>query len=76
MHSMLGSFDITITAVDLEEEIERLRKEKDQLNQECARMLENERKVGEELKTRNRELTGKISFDVASVNSFVFRARY
>jgi len=37
--------------------------ERDQLDQECAHALESERKVGEELKTRNRELTGKICFD-------------
>jgi hypothetical protein len=76
MHSILGSFDITVTAVGLEEEIKCLQKEKDQLNQERARMLENERKAGEEVKARNRELTGKTSFAAASVNSFVFIARY
>ena len=49
----------------MEEEVERLRKEKDQLDQERAHALEGERKVGEELKTRNQELTGKISYDAA-----------
>jgi hypothetical protein len=49
-----------------------LRKEKDQLTQERARILENERKVGEELKTGNQELTGKICFNATSVNSFIF----
>ncbi|XP_021321692.1 uncharacterized protein LOC110437546 [Sorghum bicolor] len=38
------------------EEIERLRKERDQLDQERACALESEGKVGEELKTRSREL--------------------
>jgi len=37
-------------------------------------MLENERRVGEEMKMRNRELIGKISFDAASVNPFIFIA--
>jgi len=69
---MLGSFSLTVIAVGLEEEIECLQKEKNQLDQERARMLENERKVGEVLKTRNQELTSKISFDAASVNSFIF----
>jgi hypothetical protein len=46
----------------LEEEIERLQKERDQLGQERTRALEGERKVGEELKTRNQELTGRICF--------------
>jgi len=32
--------------------------------------LESERKVGEELKTRNRELTGKIYFDLPNMDSF------
>jgi len=54
----------------MEEEIERLRKEKDQLDQERACAMESERKVGEELKTRNQELSGKISFDAPNVNSF------
>ena len=56
--------------------MERLRKEKDQLDQEHDRMLESEWKVGEELKTRNQELTGKISFDKKSENSFIFIAPY
>ena len=76
MHNMLGSFSLTVIAVGLEEEIECLQNEMNQFDQERARMLENERKVGEELKTRNRELTGKISFDAASVNSFIFVACY
>ena len=32
MHSVLGSFGITVAAVGLEEEMERLWKEKDQLD--------------------------------------------
>jgi len=47
----------------LEEEIERLQKERDQLGQERTRALEGERKVGEELKARNRDLTGRFCFD-------------
>ncbi|XP_021317668.1 GRIP1-associated protein 1-like [Sorghum bicolor] len=41
----------------LEEEMERIWKERDQLDQERACILESERKAGEELKARNRELT-------------------
>ena len=52
-------------------EIERLQKERDQLHQERARALESERKVGEELKTRNRELTGKICFDFTDHKFFI-----
>ena len=44
------------------EEIECLRKERDQLDQERASALEAERKVGEELKTRSQELAGKSCF--------------
>ena len=47
MHSVFSCFGITVVVAGLEEEIERLRKEKDQLDQERARMQENERKVGE-----------------------------
>jgi hypothetical protein len=76
MHSVFGSFRITAAAVGLEEEMERLQKARDQLNQERARVLENVWKVGEELRTRNWELTGKISFNKVSENSFIFVARY
>ena len=55
----------------MEEEIECLQNEKDQLSQEHARVLESKRKVGEELKTRNRELTGKICFDSPNMNSLL-----
>jgi hypothetical protein len=49
--------EITVTTVGLEEELERVRKEMDQLDQECSCILESERKAGEELRMRNRELT-------------------
>jgi len=76
IHNMFGSFGIVDAVAGLEEEMERVRKEKDQLDQEHDRMLESEWKVGEELKTRNQELTGKISFDKKSENSFIFIAPY
>ena len=38
---------------------------RDQLDQERARALEGERKVGEELKTRERELAGMICCDLS-----------
>ena len=76
MHGVFGSFGVTIDAAGLEEEMERLRREKDQLDQERARTLESERKVGEELKMRNRELIGKIRFVGMSENSFILVARY
>ena len=42
----------TVATVDQEEEFERIQKERDQLNRECTRILESERKIGEELKTK------------------------
>jgi len=51
--------EVTIFTVGLEEELELVRKEKDQLNQERSRVLESERKIGEELRENNRELAGK-----------------
>jgi len=66
------SISLTIEpTTGLEEEIECLQNEKDQLSQEHARVLESKRKVGEELKTRNRELTGKICFDSPNMNSLL-----
>jgi len=44
--------------VDLEEEVARLRQEKEQLGQELAGALEARRRAGEELGQRNRELSG------------------
>ena len=49
----------TTATVGLEEELERIRKERDQLDQERIRIQENERKGAEESKTKNRELAGK-----------------
>ena len=51
--------DLLIIHVDLEEEVARLRQEKDQLSQELAGALETGRRAGEELGQRNRELSGK-----------------
>jgi len=42
----------------LEEEVARLRQEKVQLGQELAGALETGRRAGEELSSRNRELSG------------------
>jgi len=44
--------------VDLEEEVARLRQEKEQLGQELAGALEAGRRASEELGQRNRELSG------------------
>jgi hypothetical protein len=41
MHSVFGSFSITVAAAGLEEEMEHLQKEKYQLDQEYARILES-----------------------------------
>jgi hypothetical protein len=43
---------ITVATVGLEEELERIRKKKDQLDQERSCILESERKVGEELRAK------------------------
>jgi len=43
----------------LEEEVARLRQEKEKLDQERASALEAGRRAGEELSNKNRELTGK-----------------
>jgi len=43
----------------LEEEVARLRQEKEKLDQELAGALETGRRAGEELSNKNRELTGK-----------------
>jgi hypothetical protein len=50
--------DQGIVPVDLEEEVARLRQEKEQLGQELAGALETGRRAGEELSNRNRELSG------------------
>ena len=54
-------FDQGSVLVDLEEEVARLRQEKEQLSQELARVLETGRRASEELGQRNRELSGKYS---------------
>ena len=50
--------DLGIVPVDFEEEVARLRQEKEQLGQELAGALETGRRAGEELSNRNRELSG------------------
>jgi len=50
--------DQGVVHVDLEEEVARLRQEKEQLSQELAGALEAGRRAGEELGQRNRELSG------------------
>jgi len=50
--------DQGIVPVDLEEEVARLRQEKEQLGQELAGAREAGRLAGEELGHRNRELSG------------------
>ena len=44
--------------IDLEEEVARLRQEKEQLSQELAGALETGRRAGEELGRKDRELSG------------------
>ena len=44
--------------LDLEEEVTRLRQEKEQLSQEPAGALESGRRAGEELGRKDRELSG------------------
>ena len=44
--------------LDLEEEVTRLRQEKEQLSQELAGALEYGRRTGEELGRKDRELSG------------------
>jgi hypothetical protein len=51
---------IITATVGLEEELERLCKVKDQLDQECAWILESEREMGEDLKVRDQEHAGMI----------------
>ena len=50
--------DQVIVHVDLEEEVARLRQEKEQLRQELAGALEAGRRAGEELGQRDREWSG------------------
>ena len=55
---MVDFADLLIIRVDLEEEVTRLRQEKEQLSQELAGALEAGRRAGEELGQRDRELSG------------------
>jgi len=49
--------DQGIVPADLEEEVARLRQEKEQLGQELAGALETGRRASEDLSNRNRELS-------------------
>jgi len=55
---VVGFVDQGIVHADLEEEVARLRQEKEQLGQELAGALETGRRACEELGQRNRELSG------------------
>ena len=55
---IVGFVDQGIVHVDLEEEVTRLRQEKEQLSQDLAGALEAGCRAGEELGQRNRELSG------------------
>ena len=55
---MVDFADLLIILIDLEEEVARLRQEKEQLSQELAGALEAGRRAGEELDRRDRELSG------------------
>ena len=55
---MVDFTDLPIVHVDLEEEVTRLRQEREQLSQELAGALEVGRRAGEELGQRDRELSG------------------
>jgi len=50
--------DLGIIRADMEEEVARLREEKEQLSQELAGALEAGRRVEEELNRKDRELSG------------------
>ena len=55
---MVSFVDQVIVPVDLEEEVARLRQEKEQLGQDLAGALEAGRRAGEELGHRDRKLSG------------------
>ena len=55
---MVSFVDQGIVLVELEEEVARLRQDKEQLGQDLAGALEAGRRAGEELGQRNRELSG------------------
>jgi septal ring factor EnvC (AmiA/AmiB activator) len=50
--------DLGIIRADMEEEVARLRQEKEQLSQELAGALEAGRRAGEELSRKDQELSG------------------
>ena len=54
---MVSFADQGIVPVELEEEVARLRQEKEQIGQDLAEALEAGRRAGEELSHRNRELS-------------------
>ena len=55
---MVSFVDQGILLVELEEEVARLRQDKEQLGQELAGTLEAGRRAGEELSHKNWELSG------------------
>ena len=60
----------------LHEEIGRLREARNRLDQERADALETERKTGEELKNKSRELAGKSRFALFDYTTFLFSCLY
>jgi hypothetical protein len=54
---MVDFTDLLIVHVDLEEEVARLRQEKEQLSQELAGALDAGRRAGQEMGRRDRELS-------------------
>jgi len=59
---VVGFDDQQSFSLGLEEEIGRLREERDRLDQERVGALETGRKAGEESKNKSRELAGKSRF--------------
>jgi hypothetical protein len=55
---VVGFVDQVMIHVGLEEEVARLRQEKEQLGRELAGALEASRRAGQELGQRDRELSG------------------
>ena len=58
MTALFEFADLGIIRADMEEEVARLRQEKEQLSQELAGALEAGRRAGEELSRKDRELSG------------------
>ena len=58
MTALFEFANLGIIRPDMEEEVARLRQEKEQLSQELTRALEAGRRAGEELSRKDRELSG------------------